>query len=90
MKMKERMCKSVKWSPSIDNDAAEELEQGALAGSVFSDDAEDVALLHFEVDVFESINVIGRTFRTAVVGLANFKVWVFFVADAGTYMMYDV
>ena len=64
-------------------DAAEELEQGALAGAVLADDAEDIAFLYIEADVLEGIDVVGITLRGSVVGLADLEVGVFFVAHAG-------
>lgn len=57
--------------------AAEELEEGALAGAVPADDSHDVALLDFKVDVFECPDVFAGTFMCAVVRFAHFEVGVF-------------
>ena len=52
-------------------DAREDLEEGALAGAVAADDAEDLALANLEADVAQ-----GPEFATdavAVVGVADFE-----------------
>ena len=55
----------------------EDLQQGALAGTVLADDAYHVALLDFEVDVLQGPHVVAGTFAAAVVGLAYGEVGVF-------------
>jgi len=40
-------------------DLGEELEEGGFAGSVLADDADDIALLDFEVDVAKGPDVVG-------------------------------
>ena len=57
--------------------SAEEFEEGAFAGSVPSDNAYDVTLFHFEIDVFESPDVFAFAFVCAVVRFAYFEVGVF-------------
>lgn len=73
---------SVYLAGSGGGDAGEELEQGAFAGAVLANDAENIAFLDFEVDVLKGVDVVGRAFGGPVVGLANLEVGVFFVADA--------
>ena len=51
--------------------------------AVLSDNAKDVALLHFEIYIFESINIVGTAFGAAIVGLANLKERVFLVHNTG-------
>ena len=62
---------------------AEEFQQGALAGSVLTYDADDVALLYLEVDIFQCPYIVGMCFLTAVVDFADFQVWVFASHDSG-------
>lgn len=64
-------------------DTRQELQQGAFAGTVLADDANDVALLYLEVDVTQCPYVFGVTFGGTVVGLANLEVWVFMTQDSG-------
>ena len=56
--------------------AAEQLEEGALAGAVAADDAHDVALFHLEVDVLEGPHVVAVAFVRAVVRFAHLEVGV--------------
>ena len=62
---------------------AEELQQGALAGSVLTYDADDVALLYLEVDIFQCPYIVGMCFLTAVVDLTDLQVWVFLTKYGG-------
>lgn len=64
-------------------DVAEELQQGALSGSVLAYDAYHVALLYFERDVFQCPDVVRVSLCGAVVGLANLEIGVFFAQNAG-------
>ena len=57
-------------------DAAEELQQGALAGTVLTDNADNIALLDLEVDVLQGPDVLTAALLRAVVGLANLQVGV--------------
>ena len=62
-------------------DVGEELQEGALAGAVLADDAENLALLYFERDITESPDVIGVAFGGAVVGLADLEVRILLAED---------
>ena len=62
-------------------DAREDLEQGALAGAVAPDDAQHLALLDGEVDIFERPQ--GFAVAVAVVGLADLEQRVGFAARFG-------
>ena len=64
-------------------DAAQQLEERRLAGTVLADDADDVALLDLEVDVAEGPDVVGVAFGGTVVGLADLEVGVLFAEDVG-------
>ena len=57
--------------------SAEEFEERTFASSVPADDAYDVTLFHFKIDVFESPNVFAFAFVCAVVDFANFEIGVF-------------
>ena len=59
-------------------DLGEYLQKGALSGAVLADDAHYVALLDFEVDVFQRPHVVALTFGRTVVGLADGEVGVLF------------
>ena len=65
------------------SDAGEELEEGGFTGTVLADDADDVALLHFEVDVAERPDVFGGALGGTVVGLAYLEIRVLFAEDVG-------
>jgi len=52
-------------------DAAENLEQGTLAGPIAADDAQHLALLYFERDIFESPELLARWSRSAVAPVAG-------------------
>ena len=65
------------------SDVAEELQQGALAGTVLADDADDVALLDLEVDVAEGPDVFGGAFGGTVVGLADLEIRILLAEDVG-------
>lgn len=56
--------------------AAKQLEERALAGAVPADDAHDIALFHFEVDVFQGPHVIAIALVRAVVHFAYLEVGV--------------
>ena len=56
--------------------AAEQLEEGALAGAVPADDAHDVALFHLEVDVLQGPHVVAVALVRAVVRFAHLEVGV--------------
>ena len=60
------------------SDVAEELQQGALAGSVLADDTDDVTLLDLERDILQSPDIVAGALGTAVVDLANLQIGVFF------------
>jgi hypothetical protein len=62
---------------------AEEFQQGAFAGSVLTYDADDVALLYLEVDIFQCPYIVGMGFLTAVVDFAYLEVWVFLTSYGG-------
>ena len=62
-------------------DATEELQQGALACTVLTDDANDIALLHLEIYVFQSPDIVATALLGAVVGLANLQVGVLATED---------
>ena len=55
-------------------DAREELQQGALASTILSDDAYDIALLNGEVDVLECPYVLAVALPRPVVGVADLQV----------------
>ena len=57
--------------------SAEEFEERTFASFVPADDAYDVTLFHFEIDVFESPDVFAFAFVCAVVRFAYFEVGVF-------------
>ena len=57
--------------------AAQQFKERALAGSVSADDAYDVTLFHFKIDVLESPDVFAFAFVRAVVYFAYFEVGVF-------------
>ena len=63
--------------------AAEQLEEGALAGAVAADDAHDVALFHLEVDVFECPHVVAVALVRAVVRFAHLEVGVIAAQNLG-------
>ena len=56
--------------------AAQQLEEGALAGAVPADDAHDVTLFHLEVDVLQGPHVIACALVRAVVRFAHLEVGV--------------
>ena len=56
--------------------AAEQLEEGALAGAVPADDAHDIALFYLEVDVLEGPHVVAVALVRAVVDFAHLEVGV--------------
>ena len=62
-------------------DAGEELEEGGFAGTVLTDDANDVALLDLEVDVAEGPDVFGGAFGGTVVGLADLEIRILFAKN---------
>ena len=64
-------------------DLTEEFQEGTLAGAVLADDADDVALLHLEVDIAERPDVVGVGFRGAVVDRADLQVGVLAAEDGG-------
>ena len=61
-------------------DAGEDLEQGALAGAVAADDAEDLALLDLEGDVLEGPDV---SVTVVVVFLADLQGGIGFAPELG-------
>ena len=65
------------------SDLTKELQQGGLTGAVLADDADDVALLHLEVDIAERPDVVGVGFRGAVVDRADLQVGVLAAEDGG-------
>ena len=56
--------------------AAEQLEEGALAGAVPADNAHDIALFYLEVDVLEGPHVVAVALVRAVVSFAHLEVGV--------------
>ncbi len=64
-------------------DAAQQLEQGALAGAVLADDAHHLALLYREGDMLQGPHIIAGRALGAVVGDAYLLVWVFMAQDLG-------
>jgi len=56
--------------------AAQEFEEGALAGAVPADDSHDVALFHLEVDVLQGPHVLACALVRAVVDFAHLEVGV--------------
>ena len=64
-------------------DAGEEFQEGRFAGTVLTDDADDVALLDLEVDVAERPDVVRITFGGTVVGLADLEIRVLFMENIG-------
>ena len=65
------------------SDVAEELQQGALAGSVLADDADDVALLDLERDVIQGPDIVAVALGRAVVDLADLLIGVLTAEDGG-------
>ena len=59
----------------------QELEQRALACTVLTDDAHDIALLYREVDVLQRPHIVAMALMGTVVGLTNLQIRVFFVED---------
>ena len=57
-------------------DMAEELQQSAFAGTVLTDDADDIALLDLERDVLQGPNIVTVALCRAVVDLANLEIGV--------------
>ena len=57
--------------------SAEEFEERTFASSVPADDAYDIALFHFEIDVLESPDVFAFAFVGAVIDFAYFEIGVF-------------
>ncbi len=64
-------------------DMAEELQKGALAGTVLTDDTDDIALLDLERNVLQSPDIVTVALGRAVVDLANLEIGVFFAEDGG-------
>lgn len=62
---------------------AEELQQGALASTVLTDDADDVALLDLERDVLQCPDIITVALGGTVIDLTNLEIGVFLAEDAG-------
>ena len=58
-------------------DTAEEFQQGALTSTVLADDADNVALLDREIDVFQRPDIVAMASVGTVVGLANLQVGIF-------------
>lgn len=71
-------------------DMAEEFQKGALAGTILADDADDIALLYLEGDIFQCPDIVGGAFLTAVVDFAYLEVGVFLTEDAGLPPAVDV
>ena len=63
--------------------SGKEFQEGRFAGTVLTDDADDVALLDLEVDVAERPDVVGVAFGGTIVGLADLEVGVLFAEDVG-------
>lgn len=61
----------------------EELQEGRLAGAILADDADDITLLYLKIDVLERPDIVAVALGSAVVGLTNLKVRVFFTEDGG-------
>ena len=53
-------------------DAAEELQQRTLAGTVLADDADHIALLDLEIDVAQRPDVFGVAACRSIIGFTNF------------------
>ena len=76
-------------SPSADSahrwarDLAQQLQQGALAGTVLADDAHHVALLDTEVDIAERPDLVGVGLLGAVVDCTDLQVGVLLAEDSG-------
>ena len=63
--------------------AAQQLEERALAGAVSAYDTYDVALFHFEVDVFQGPHIFAVALVRAVVDFAHLEVGVFAAQHLG-------
>ena len=70
-------------SGSGTRDTAQQFQQCRFAGTVLADDADDVALLHLEIDVTESPDVFGVTLRSTVIGFADLEIGILFAEDVG-------
>ena len=65
-------------------DTRQKFQQGGLPGTVFSDNAYYIALMHIEGDVFQRPDIFRRAFLAAVVGFAYLQIGVF-LAENGRF-----
>ena len=64
-------------------DAGEEFEQCALAGTILTDDTDDVTLLDLEIDVTECPDIVRGALGGTIVSLTYLQVRVFLMEDVG-------
>ncbi len=64
-------------------DAAKELEQRTLTGTVLTNDTYYITLLDIEIDIAQRPDILGRASGGTVIGFTDFEVRVLLAKDIG-------